>query len=64
MRRRFTILPCLVTSGVLALGLAAALPPASAAPVAPAGAASAAPARTVLDGVFDALLGFELPGSD
>ena len=61
MRRRFPTLPHLVTAGALALGLAAALPPASAAPAAPAGKASSAPARTVLDGVFDALPGFELP---
>ena len=62
MRRRFTILPCLVTSGVLVLGLAAALPPASAAPTGPAGTAAETPARTVLDGAFDPLPGFELPG--
>ena len=61
MRRRFPTLPHLVTAGALALGLVAALPPASAAPAAPAGTASAAPARTVLDRVFDALPGFELP---
>ena len=58
MRRRFPTLPHLVTAGALALGLVAALPPASAAPAAPAGTASAAPARTVLDRVFDALPGF------